>query len=301
MKNSPYTLLLFLFLGCGLPAKEPTEKVWLESIDEYWRLSEAEEYSKALTIAKEQVGYAEKEFPESAFLAESHERLGNTYKSIHDYQKAAHYLRKSIFLGKSKGFATLSAYQRLSLVYVEAGKIDSALTTLHKAFSENREATGIDSIYWYEAKVNLAEILIMKREYQQAEKLLEAVHVYSTSKGDSSLMMTAATVKVRLDIYNAHYDSALKACEILKGYYKRNNEMERYGSTVNNIGAIYFAKKNYGKAIEYFQKAADQKLTRFKDSAYVATELINISVAYEKNHDTLKSQYYYRLHKRVSK
>lgn len=276
-----------------------SDEKWGEKTELYRRYTANKEYNKALPIAIEQVEIAEKEFPQSISLADAYNRLGLAYFNVKRYKEAENYLKKSLVLANKLNSSSHAIHQNLALVYQETNKQSLALASIKEALKSYTAKPEVDSSSMYQAKVIFAELLTTQQDYEQAMEQLTEVAKYGISTGDSSLIMNATSSAVKLNLHLGQYEIAIQGAEKLLSYYSRNNDRQGYANALSSIGAAYYVKQDYEKAIEYFKKSVEHKLTYFNDSAYIATQLKNIAVANEKNNDSTTAQYYYKLYNRL--
>ncbi|MBF9255016.1 tetratricopeptide repeat protein [Pontibacter sp. 172403-2] len=296
-----YLVFLWACLGCASIGDSTPDEEWNRKTVQYSAFTDKEQYGKALTIALEQVRTAENEFPKSIYMADAYNRLGLAYRNIKDFQKAEQYLKKSLVIANAQNTITTSIHQNLALVYKETGKLDLAIASIQDALDSYATEPVVDSTSMYHAKVILVELLTIKQDYEQAFNLLKETVEYSLATGDSSLLMGATSAYVELSMHLGQYEDALKGAERLRLYYERSGENERYANAINHKGAVYFVKQDYERAIEYFEKAAENKLSHFKDSSYIAIQLKNIALAYERNGNKAAAAEYYKLYESAKK
>ncbi len=299
MRSFYFLCFIWVFLGCNSVGEETPDEEWEEKTELYRRHTANEEYNKALPIAIELVQIAEKKFPQSFSLADAYNRLGLVYLNTKQYREAESYLKKSLALAKKLNSPSAAIHQNLALVYQETNRESLALDSIKEALRSYTAEPEVDSSSMYQAKVILVELLTTQQDYEQATEQLKEIAEYGLSSGDSSLIMTATSAYVWLNLHLGQYETAIQGAEKLLSYYKRNNDKQRYTNALSSIGGAYFGKQDYEKAIEYFKKSAEYKLTYFNDSAYIAVQLKNIALAHEKNNDSTTAQYYYKLYNRL--
>ncbi len=264
--------------------------------EEYWTYSKNEDYNKALAIAKEQVSFGERGFPESMFLAESYYRLGYVYMDMKDYGNAEHYFQLALSMYKTKGITTAHTHKVLARIYRESGRKDSALVAINRALQEYTALPDIDSTDFYEAKSILCDLSIINLEYEKATGLIDEIHRFGESSGDSSLIVDAVSSRVLLNLYLGKLDSTTENALFAANYFSRNNKKEGYGNGLSLLAATYVMKKDYESAISIFKKAAEFKISHFKDSSFIKLELKNLASVYKLKGDFENSNKYYSLY-----
>lgn len=302
MKTNFYFLAFLLACFSCVSTEDATpDAEWNDKTEQYRTLVEREQYDGALAIAKEQVQVAEEEFPNSTYMADAYNRFGLAYRNIKDYPKAELYLKKSLAIANENNTIATSIHQGLALVYKETGRIDLAVTSIEKALDSYAAEPEVDSASMYNARLIFVELLTIKQDYKQASEILEKAVKYSLASRDSSLLMGATYAFVDLNLHLGEYEKALTGSERLMAYYRRNGKKEEYANAVNNIAAAYFMKQDYDKAIEYLKKAAEIKLEIFEDSSFIAVQLSNIALAYERNGNLEAAEKYHKLHRKALK
>lgn len=113
--------------------------------------------------------------PDTSLLAIPYSNLGNMYKEIGDYTKAAYYLESAIQFHNNR---LAAQYNNLGLAYLEGGEYEKAVEYFNKSIVEHQQF-GANTTLEDQARPhnNLSIYFMVKKEYskalEEAEKALE--------------------------------------------------------------------------------------------------------------------------------
>ena len=198
--------------------------------------------------------------------------IGIMYNKLQDYDNAVKYLKKtSALMIKYKEFSNLGElYNNMGLSYYHMNRSDSAIVYYKKAIGEynsNNELKGTARAY-----LNLANVYAYNLKSYDS-----AFHYYDLALETSKGVIDGLKTKIygnqgKVYAMTGDYDKAVKylnmALEKSGESKERTEQMDNY----YELFTIYKKKKDYRKALEYYEK-----YTAVRDSIDVANAKVTIA------------------------
>ena len=198
--------------------------------------------------------------------------IGIMYNKIQDYASAVKYLKKtSALMIKYKEFTNLGElYNNMGLSYYHMGKSDSALAYYNKAirnYNSNKELKGTARAY-----LNIANVYAYNLNNYDS-----AFYYYRKALITSEGVIDGLKSKIygnqgKVYAMKGDYRSAIKYINMALDISRQNKELTEQMDDYFELFNIYKKKKDYLKALEYYEK-----YNVVKDSIDVANAKVTIA------------------------
>ena len=229
-------------------------------------------YQESLSLLKKALAINIKNYSEySIEVTSDYNNLAYLYSYIGQNDKALHIYNKLIEIYKI--LYPNHQHPNLAIIYnsmttmlvnkasklKEDGKIIASQKLYTKAIELSLKAIDINK-HIYKTSFhpliansysNIASILMLNKEYLQAEKLyIHALNIYAlTLKKDNSKIIQIYNSLATLYIEMQKYDKALKLYTTVEQYYKDKNH--NLVNLYHNLSALYFNQKKFKSAYQY--------------------------------------------------
>ena len=274
--NSILLAFLLLFLNFNTSAQESYEKK-LEFLYEKavrTQYSQLDSMSYYLDRLKNSI-----KPKDSVWISKYNSSLGVFYSQKGDYDKAKkqQFLAIEIAEKINNPLLKAKAYQRLGVVYKFLGDFEVSMDYLFKArdlsYQNKDTVTGvmgdlmIGQNYWKLKKYKEAMNQINKAEKIALERKLnnDVLSPVYLEKGNMLLMF-------------GKLDESLKVYNKVEKLLSTTGHLEGIASLYSNIGAIYFYKNNFNKAISYYKKSLKLAI-EYQDKVATGIAKMNIGEA----------------------
>jgi tetratricopeptide (TPR) repeat protein len=198
--------------------------------------------------------------------------IGIMYNKIQDYASAVKYLKKtSALMIKYEEFTNLGElYNNMGLSYYHMGKSDSALAYYNKAirnYNSNKELKGTARAY-----LNMANVYAYSLKNYDS-----AFYYYRKSLKTSEGVIDGLKSKIygnqgKVYAMKGDYRNAIKYINLALDISRQNKELTEQMDDYFELFNIYKKKKDYLKALEYYEK-----YNAVKDSIDVANAKVTIA------------------------
>ena len=209
--------------------------------------------------------------------------IGQLDKSFDSYQEALSLAEKG---GISKNKEAVLSYLQIYELY-QAGKdhrsrgeYQESIENFEKAIESSREIASEE----HEVKclrqlsVTYSEIDDIDKLFSLSKEAIKIARKIKHKKEEGRISYNIGLYYDAIDNYSQslwHYEEALKIARKLREYDDESN-------CLNNISNIYIHVGNYEKALNYLNSILKLDQEKLKEEAYVAMDLNNIGVTYQK-------------------
>jgi signal transduction histidine kinase/tetratricopeptide (TPR) repeat protein len=180
---------------------------------------------------------------------------------------------------KSVATDSIAVYKALSLAdyYFERQQYDSALMMANSAAKLAESKKYFKGQGW--AFVKAVEILIEKRDLQEADELTLQINKIANREGDTLLNSVSLLQRGQVKMYGEEYDEAILLMDksIKSGLGKYANEY--LALAYNDLGYAWGSKNEYPKQVEFTHKALSI-YEQLEDDNGMAMALGNLSTVY---------------------
>lgn len=286
--NSSQTLFAFQY-----PSSITQKSAFKDKYSEYFKQGENSKlqgnyeksiqyFRKALNLAQKNKD-AENEVESLIQLGVLYWNIGQLDNSFDIYQEALSFAEKARMLEKK---AEILNYLKIYELY-QAGKAHRSRGDYQKSIESFEKAIELSKeIYSEEHAVKcLRQLSVTHSELNDIDKLfslskeaLEIARKIKHKKEEGRSLYNIGLYYDAIDNYSQalrHYEEALRIARKLKEYDDESN-------CLNNISNIYIHVGNYEKALEYLNNILRIDQEKLKEEAYVAMDLNNIGVTYQK-------------------
>jgi tetratricopeptide (TPR) repeat protein len=196
---------------------------------------------------------------ESPMDSSNWNRLGISYISTNQYEKALEAFKKALEINPKSKYAL----NGIGLVYSRQGNYDAAIENFEKALQQKSPIGNMTSLHKMFGVRNIGSLVIISED---DEINLNLARVYY-EKGDYEKAKEACIQGIRFkyhtkELWNLLGDIYRKKDEYDKCIEVFTNMIEKYPNYENipyNLGLAYSQKGNLVKAVEFFEKSLDVK------------------------------------------
>jgi tetratricopeptide (TPR) repeat protein len=190
------------------------------------------EYEEALLYLNKSIEYTDEP---SAWL---YNLTGMTHDELDNHEESIAFYNKAIAVDKT----FWAAYNNLGYQYNQQDQFDEAIKILNYAIENDVDKEEVDAVYF-----NLA-ISYRHSDCKQAVAYLELAIEHGAFDRGSTFIDGISYNLGRCHTLLGHYDEAIKALE-----QDENKDAETY----YYLGRAHFEKKEYAKALEYFEEVEE--------------------------------------------
>ena len=176
-------------------------------------------------------------FPENPEASRLYNTLGILYFESADYRQSVNYFKKAI-QKRSKEDLGYSLPNNLGQALFHLSEIDSALVVFHDLYQKFPQEESV--------KLNLASVLLEKKELKASESILHSIRVKSPEK----LKLLA-----EIAFENLKYTEAELILQEGLTYIEEGSKTELQVEMYLILGEIAHVKKKWKTALDWFQKA----------------------------------------------
>jgi CHAT domain-containing protein len=199
------------------------------------------------------------------------QNMGNIYNLQRDYEKAENYYQQAIDLFKHDSLNNLDrlgmVYNNLGITHKNQNELKKAIECYKKSIQYKHQK---NQCKLYITMGNLANVFRLKKNYEQAEKYFhESIKYAIEHYGEYSHVLdnhylNYGVMKMETGNYDKGEKLIKKSLEISIKHLGKKNPETAMG--YENLGYLYFLKKDYRQALHYYQKALIALSESFNDT-----------------------------------
>jgi TolA-binding protein len=203
-------------------------------------------------------------YPNSSYLTHANELLSESYLNSNAYEQAIKFL-ESI---DNKSIKLKEAYQRVTFYqgaeYFNQANYFRAMQLFKKSveYPQNKSLLG-ETYFW------------MGEAFSTGKKFTDAISSYEKSLSNSN-SSNSWYANLNYGLAHAYYNDKQfeKSLQYFKDYLKNGKRATYYDDAVIRLADCYYVTKNYNVAINYYQKAIEERNSN-SDYAYFQKGVVN--------------------------
>ncbi|MEE9408547.1 MAG: sensor histidine kinase [Polaribacter sp.] len=227
---------------------------------------------------------------DSFWIARYHEALGVYHQQKGDYDKAIGEQLKSLVIAENLKNPLLiaKANKNIGVVYSLRGDFEISTDYLFKA--RDLSYANKDTVTGVLADLKIGQTFWQLKEYKKAmEQVDKCIEIAETRKLNNDVLSDIYLEKGNMLLMYGKLDSSLAFYKKAEKLIYSTGHLEGIATVYSNIGAIYFYKNDFNKAIEYYKKSL-VKAEEFKDKISIGIAKMNIGEAYYNINQFQKSE-----------
>ncbi|WMN10965.1 tetratricopeptide repeat protein [Marivirga salinae] len=203
-------------------------------------------------------------YPKSSYITQANELLSEAYLNSNAYEQAIDFLEAI----DNKSLKLKAAYQKVTFYqgaeFFNQANYYRAMQLFQKSvdYPQNKSLLG-ETYFW------------MGESYSTGKKYKEAISSYEKSMRNSN-SSDGWYANLNYGVAHAYYNDKQfeKSLQYFKDYLKKGKSATYYQDAVIRLADCYYVTKNYQLAINYYQKAIDERNSNI-DYAYFQKGVVN--------------------------
>ncbi len=230
-------------------------------------------------------------------MAKTYNRIGICHFYSGNLDSALAYYQTALDLAGEKrnpeNDQVATYYQNIGIIHATQGDYELALEYLNNCLNINEKILSENDPAIARIKLNLGRIYqILSQNDRALLNFKKAEEIYVNKFGENYVSLGGVYVNIglldfeqsNLDEAELYYNNALRIYDL--NFEKRHPDV---GKIYNNLGLIYSSKKDYKKALDFFEKS----LAIAKDPESIIVNLRNIADTYVGLNNTGQANTYY--------
>jgi CHAT domain-containing protein/Tfp pilus assembly protein PilF len=175
---------------------------------------------------------------------------GNTYNSKMEYQKAISYyqLADSIYADLGNDYARATPINNIGTIYFGQHDYEKSLEQLLKALALI-DIEGMKGDFLALVKANIGEVYFETKQYDEAEKWLDAALVLANKLEVDRRIATTQLIRGKLYTDLKDWDVALTSFDQAKTIFEKNGEKEMLEELYLDYGILYYEQGGFENSV----------------------------------------------------